>query len=120
MTRYVIVIGIIFAAIILAYLTYDQIENGFESTKYREVFGPGSPIVHLETRKPMLDHKNCHRYAYWLTEHQHTEINQYDKNTRYPPWGNQIFPLVDYCVSSGDLIKIIQEDKIQWEFKAKD
>ena len=120
MIHLVIVIMIICTVTIFAYITYDQMVNGFDSSKYREVFGLGSPIIHLETNEPVLDHKNCHRYAYWLTEHQHTEINQYDENTRYPPWGNQIFPLVEYCISVGNLIKIIEEDKIQWGFKVED
>ena len=116
MIRLVTVIIIICTVGIFAYFLYDQTVNGFDSSNYGEVFGSGSPIAHLETREPMLDYKNCHRYAYWLTEHQHPEINLYDENTRYPPWGNQIFPLVEYCISVGDLNKIINKDKIQWEF----
>ena len=120
MIRLVIVIMIICTVAISTYVMYDQTVTGFDSKKYHEVFGPGSPIIHLDTSEPKLDHKNCHRYAYWLTEHQHTEINRYDENTRYPPWGNQIFPLVEYCISVGGLHKTADEDKIQWEFIVED
>ena len=30
---------------------------------------------------------------------------------------NNCFPLVDYCIATGDLVKTIVDDKIQWEFE---
>ena len=91
-------------------------ETDYDSEKFYEEFGPGSPLIYLETSKPVLDYENCDRYAYWLTEHQKEKIDLNEDYPRYPPWGNQIFPLVDYCIANGDLLKFETSDKIQWSF----
>ena len=96
---------------------YDsELMLSFDSSLYRTVFGVGSPLYYKETSKPVLDEVNCDRYAYWMTEHQKEKINMYEDYPRYPPWGNQIFPLVDYCLENGDLVKFTVENKIQWSF----
>jgi len=91
-------------------------DTDYDSEKFYEEFGPGSPLIYLETSKPVLDNDNCDRYAYWLTEHQKEKIDLYEDYPRYPPWGNQIFPLVDFCTANGDLLKFVVGDKIQWSF----
>ena len=89
----------------------------YDHGKYYTVFGYGSPLAELGTGNPVLTKDNCERYAYWLTEHQKNDVSVYDENSRYPPWGNQIFPLVDYCMGTGNLIKITMDDYIKWEFQ---
>ena len=91
-------------------------ETDFDSEKYYEEFDSGSPLIYLDTSNPVLDNDNCERYAYWLTKYQKEKLDKYEDYPRYPPWGNQIFPLVDYCIKNGDLIKTIVNDKIQWSF----
>ena len=91
-------------------------ETGFNSDIYYEEFGPGSPLIYLNSSKPVLDYDNCKRYAFWLTEHQKEKIDKYEDYPRYPPWGNQIFPLVEYCSDNGDFVKLAVGDKIQWSF----
>lgn len=91
-------------------------ETDFDSEKYYEEFDSGSPLIYLDTSNPVLDNDNCERYAYWLTKYQKEKLDRYEDYPRYPPWGNQIFPLVDYCIKNGDLIKTIVNDKIQWSF----
>jgi hypothetical protein len=91
-------------------------KTDFDSEKYYEEFDSGSPLMYLDTSNPVLDNDNCERYAYWLTKHQKEKLDRYEDYPRYPPWGNQIFPLVDYCIKNGDLIKTIVNDKIQWSF----
>jgi len=91
-------------------------ETDYDSEKFYEEFGTGSPLIYIETSKPVLDYDNCDRYTYWLTEHQKEKIDLYEDYPRYPPWGNQIFPLVDYCTSVGNLEKTVVDEKIQWEF----
>ena len=91
-------------------------ETNFNSNLYYEEFGPGSPLIYLDTFKPVLDYDNCLRYAYWLTEHQKEKTDKSEDYPRYPPWGNQIFPLVDYCTANGELVKLDVGDKIQWNF----
>lgn len=95
-------------------------ETDFDSEKYYEEFDSGSPLMYLDTSNPVLDNDNCERYAYWLTKYQKEKLNKYEDYPRYPPWGNQIFPLVDYCLANGDLIKTIQDDKIHWEFQVNE
>ena len=91
-------------------------ETSFDSDKYYEEFGTGSPLIYKQTSKPVLNYENCDRYAYWLTEHQKEKIDRYEDYPRYPPWGNQIFPLVEFCTSNGDFVKLAAGDKIQWSF----
>jgi hypothetical protein len=86
------------------------------SSKFSGVFGNGSPLMYTEGLEPVLLYDNCKRYAYWLTEHQKEKIDLYEDYPRYPPWGNQIFPLVDFCVTNGDLVKTV-DDQIHWEFQ---
>jgi len=92
-------------------------ETNFDSEKYYEEFGSGSPLIYKNISKPVLDYDNCKRYAFWLTEHQKEKIDKYEDYPRYPPWGNQIFPLVDYCTTEGNLVKAIVDEKIHWEFQ---
>ncbi|GEM_PF-3612113 len=89
----------------------------YDSNKYDTVFDDGSPIQSKKTGETVLDADNCKRYAYWLTKYQKEKIDVSEDYPRYPPWGNEIFPLVDYCLANGNLIKTIQEDKIHWEFQ---
>ena len=91
-------------------------EISYDSEKYYEEFGPGSPLIYLNSSKPVLDFDNCDRYAYWLTEHQKEKIDRYEDYPRYPPWGNQIFPLVDFCMANGDFVKLALADEFQWSF----
>jgi len=91
-------------------------ETNLDSEKYYEEFGSDSPLIYKKNSEPLLDYDNCKRYAFWLTEHQKEKIDKYEDYPRYPPWGNQIFPLVDYCTTNGDFIKSIIGDKIQWIF----
>ncbi len=87
------------------------------SSKFSDVFGNGSPLMYTEGLEPVLLYDNCKRYAYWLSEHQKEKIDLYEDYPRYPPWGNQIFPLVDFCVTNGDLVKTISGDHYRWEFQ---
>ena len=97
--------------------SYDsELMQSLDSSLYYPVLGMGSPLVYKETSKPVLDETNCERYAFWMTEHQIEKIHLYEDYPRYPPWGNQIFPLVGYCLEQGDLAKIITENKIYWSF----
>jgi hypothetical protein len=92
-------------------------KDEFDSNKYTTISDEGSPLVEIGTGNVVLTEDNCHRYAYWLTKYQKEKIDRYEDYPRYPPWGNQIFPLVDYCTTSGDLVKTIVDDKIQWKFQ---
>lgn len=89
----------------------------FDPSLYYEEFGKGSPLIYKETHKPVLDEANCNRYAYWMTEHQKEKPEFVENYSRYPPWGNQIFPLVGYCLDNGSLVKTIFEDKFDWRFQ---
>ena len=96
---------------------YDsELMLSFDSSRYHPVFDVGSPLIYKETSEPVLDATNCERYAYWMTEHQKEKIDLYYDYPRYPPWGNQIFPLVEYCLENGDLVKSSMGDEIQWSF----
>lgn len=100
---------------------YDsELMLSFDSSIYHPVLGDGSPLMYKETGEPVLDETNCDRYAFWMTKHQKEKIDLYEDYPRYPPWGNQIFPLVDYCLENGGLKKIIAENKIYWSFYKTD
>ena len=86
-------------------------------SKFNEVFRNGSPLVYTEGMKPVFLYDNCKRYAYWLNEHGHEDIHVPEDYPRYPPWGNQIFPLVEFCTSNGELVKTVTDNSIRWEFK---
>ena len=89
----------------------------YDYNKYHTVFGPGSPLAEIGTGNPVLTTDNCNRYAYWLTEHQKEKITlQEDFSERYPPWGNQIFPLVGYCTEIGKFDKSLINGMTKWEF----
>ncbi|QMU55192.1 MAG: hypothetical protein GKS07_10045 [Nitrosopumilus sp.] len=110
----IVVIAIVFVAVLFGMLSQTDI---YDYGKYRTVFGPGSPLAELDTGNPVLSKDNCERYAYWLSEHQKEKItSQEDFSVRYPPWGNQIFPLVEYCTKTGQLEKTVINDTIRWEF----
>ena len=96
-----------------------EMQTGFDSDKYYEVFGRGSPLAYKDASKPVLNHENCDRYAYWLTEHQKEKLNLREDYPRYPPWGNEIFPLVEYCTGNGELVKTVEGNAIHWEFKSE-
>ncbi len=87
------------------------------SSKFSDVFGNGSPLMYTEGLEPVLLYDNCKRYAYWLTEHGKEKIDLSEGYSRYPPWGNQVFPLVDFCITNGDLVKTISGDHYRWEFQ---
>jgi hypothetical protein len=89
----------------------------FESKKYTTVFDEGSPLMEIGTGNPVLDEENCNRYAYWLTKYQKEKLDRFEDYDRYPPWGNQIYPLVEYCTSVGEFVKTVADNKIQWEFQ---
>jgi len=40
-------------------------ETDYDSEKFYEEFGTGSPLIYIETSKPVLDYDNCDRYTYW-------------------------------------------------------
>jgi len=68
---------------------------------------------------PVLNEENCVRYTVWLNEFQKEKLHRTDDFPRYPPWGNQIFPLVDYCESVGEFYHVLIEDsttEIIWSF----
>lgn len=90
-----------------------------ESNKYTAVFDEGSPLEEIGTGNAVLTEDNCHRYAYWLTKYQKEKLDHPEDYPKSPPWGNQIFPLVNYCTTSGNLVKTINNSKIQWEFQIK-
>ncbi len=85
-------------------------------SKFSNVFGHTSPIVYNEGMKPVLLYDNCKRYVYWLNEHGHEDIHVPEDYPRYPPWGNQIFPLVEFCTNNGELVKTVTDNSIRWEF----
>ena len=100
---------------------YDsELMLSFDSSIYHPVLGDDSPLMYKETGESVLDETNCDRYAFWMTKHQKEKIELHEDYSRYPPWGNQIFPLVDYCLENGDLKKIIAENKIYWSFYRTD
>ena len=96
----------------------------YDPARYYEIFTETGPLGLLGVNEkgdvtsgsPLLSEINCMRYANWLTEFQKKKIDVSEDYPRYPPWGNEIFPLVDYCLANGDLIKTIVNDKIQWSF----
>ena len=89
----------------------------FDSSLYYEEFGPGSPLIYQDTHKPVLHEVNCERYAYWMTEHQKEKPDFSENYPRYPPWGNQIFPLVEYCLDVGSLVKTSLSESVNWRFQ---
>lgn len=97
----------------------------YDPVRYYAIFTETGPLGILGVNEkgdvtsgtPLLSEINCIRYATWLTEFQKEKIDIYEDYPRYPPWGNEIFPLVDYCVANGDLVKTIKDDKIHWEFQ---
>ena len=88
-------------------------------SKFSEVFGPGSPLAYKEGLEPVFLYDNCKRYTYWLNEYGHENIHVPEDYPRYPPWGAQIFPLVEFCVEHGELAKIAKGDSFFWEFKVE-
>ncbi|MFB5620809.1 MAG: hypothetical protein ACE5RC_06740, partial [Nitrosopumilus sp.] len=86
-------------------------------SKFSEVFGPGSPLMYNEELEPVLLYDNCKRYVYWLNEHGHKDIHVPEDYPRYPPWGNQIFPLVEFCTFNGNIVNAGDENSVHWEFK---
>lgn len=86
-------------------------------SKFSNVFGHTSPIVYNEGLTPVFLYDNCERYAYWLTEHGYDKLTLPEDYPRYPPWGNQIFPLVEFCTNNGELEKTVTGNSIRWEFK---
>ncbi len=86
-------------------------------SKFSEVFGPGSPLMFNDGLEPVLLYDNCKRYVYWLNEHGHKDIHVPEDYPRYPPWGNQIFPLVEFCTSNGKIVNVGDENSIHWEFE---
>lgn len=97
-----------------------SINMPYDHDKYTTVFGEGSILQELGTGSAVLTEDNCHRYAYWATKYQREKLELYEDYPRYPPWGNQIFPLVDYCTTVGDLVKTVDDDKIQWKFQVNE
>lgn len=89
----------------------------FDSSLYYEAFGTGSPLIYLDSHEPVLHEVNCERYAYWMTEHQKEKPDFSENYPRYPPWGNQIFPLVEYCLDVGSLIKTSLDVGVEWRFE---
>lgn len=85
-------------------------------SNFSEVFGPGSPLMYNDGLEPVFLYDNCKRYAYWLNEHSHEDIHVPEDYSRYPPWGNQIFPLVEFCTDHGKLIKTAEGNFVFWEF----
>lgn len=95
----------------------DYVDYSFDSTKYYEIHGSVSPIIHLETKKAVLDKENCNRYSYWLTTVQREKIQLREEYPRSTPGLNPaIFPLMDYCLENGEFIKINSTDNIQWSY----
>ena len=89
----------------------------FDTSMYYEEFGPGSPLIYLDSHEPVLHEVNCERYAYWMTEHQKEKPEFSENYSRYPPWGNQIFPLVEYCLDVGSLIRTDSGENFEWRFE---
>ncbi|MGY5148400.1 MAG: hypothetical protein ACW9W4_10420 [Candidatus Nitrosopumilus sp. bin_7KS] len=115
-TRLLIIVGIIIISVGITIGVLSQVDL-YDYDKYYPVFGPRSPLAEIGTGNPVLTLDNCQRYAYWLTEHQKEKITlQEDFSVRYPPWGNQIFPLVDYCTKTGQLDKTVINEMLKWEF----
>ena len=112
-TRLLIIIGIAVSfAGILSIVILSQV-NIYDYSKYRTVFGSGSPLAELNTGKPVLTAENCKRYAYWLTKHQKEKLTlQEDFSKKYPPWGDQIFPLVEHCTNTGQFEKTVTNGAI--------
>ncbi|MCV0409652.1 hypothetical protein [Nitrosopumilus sp.] len=87
------------------------------TSEFSEVFGNGSPLVYNDGMRPVFLYDSCNRYAYWLNEHGKEKIDLPEDYPRYPPWGNQIFPLVEFCTSNGELVKTMSGNTIRWEFR---
>ena len=98
------------------YVQY-RITGDLNSNKYTTVFDEGSPLEEIGTGDAVLTKDNCNRYAYWLTKYQKDKVDRYEDYPRYPPWGNAIFPLVNYCLEVGDLIKTGNGKDTQWRFQ---
>ena len=114
----VLIIAVIATTSILSLFGITSQIDIYDYGKYYTVFGSGSPLVEIGTGNPLLSKDNCDRYAYWLSEHQKEKITiQEDFSVRYPPWGNQIFPLVEYCMKMGQLEKTVTDDVTRWEFQ---
>ncbi|MCA9827754.1 MAG: hypothetical protein KC444_05095 [Nitrosopumilus sp.] len=88
-------------------------------SNFSEVFGPGSPIAYNEGLKPVFLYDNCERYVYWLNEHGKEKITLPEDYPRYPPWGNEIFPLVEFCTSNGEIVNTANGNSVHWEFRIK-
>lgn len=90
----------------------------FDTAKYEELHPPGGLLIHKDTLKPVLDADNCQRVA-----KQHTKYESWEMHTRenppystYPPWKNQILPLMNYCQSIGTFELKTADGNINWSF----
>ena len=88
-------------------------------SKFSNVFGPSSPLIYADGLTPVLLYDNCERYVYWLNEHGKEQITLPEDYPRYPPWGNQIFPLVEFCTSNGEIVNTSDGNSVRWEFKVE-
>ena len=109
--------------LVLRNCVYDFTTEDYDPQKFHEIFTPKGPLglkmitqhgdVHIGS--PAINDVNCMRYANWLTEFQKEKIDTREDYPRYPPWGNQIFPLVEYCNDNGHFEKNTIDD-IAWSF----
>ena len=94
---------------------------------YEKIFTEDGPLQVCKIQEdgdkncgsPVLDEENCVRYTVWLNEFQKEKLHRTEDFSRYPPWGNQIFPLVTYCESVGEFYHVLIEDsttEIIWSF----
>lgn len=106
-----------------------QIESEpFKGTiTYEKIFTEDGPLQVCKIQEdgdkncgsPVLNEENCVRYTVWLNEFQKEKVHRTEDFPRYPPWGNQIFPLVTYCESVGEFYHVLIEDsttEIIWSF----
>ena len=80
--------------------------------------GFGTEQVEVELKELFPDHQIGRMDSDTTRgKHGHEKITVPEDYPRYPPWGNQIFPLVEFCTSNGNIVNVDDENSVRWEFK---
>ncbi len=89
----------------------------FDITKYEVLAAPGSPLIYQNTLMPVLDVENCKRVADDYTNEGRWElVTRQTMNNSEAPWGNQLYPLMDYCTSIGKYELKTLDGNINWSY----
>ena len=86
----------------------------YDATKYQVLAAPGSPLIYKDTLMPVLDVENCKRVAEGYTKAGEWNLYTRESTNFEAPWKNQVFPLMDYCISIGKYELNTLDGNIKW------